>query len=48
MIDLLNSSLRLATPLIFASMGGLICEKAGIATICLEGIILVSAFTSAV
>lgn len=48
MIELLNSSLRLATPLIFASMGGLLCEKAGIATICLEGIILISAFTSAV
>lgn len=47
MIELLTSSLRLATPLLFAAMGGLICERAGIATICLEGAMLAGAWTAA-
>ncbi|MCB0417865.1 MAG: ABC transporter permease [Bdellovibrionales bacterium] len=48
MIELLASSIRLATPLLFASMGGLLCERAGVATICLEGVMLTSAWTAAV
>lgn len=48
MIELLASTLRLSTPLLFAAMGGLICERAGIATICLEGVMLVAAWTAAV
>lgn len=47
MFDWIASSLRLATPLLFAAMGGLLCERAGIATICLEGVMLVAAFTAA-
>jgi general nucleoside transport system permease protein len=47
MIELLASSLRLATPLIFAAMGGLFCERAGIATICLEGVMLMGAWAGA-
>lgn len=47
MLDWLLSSLRLATPLIFAAMGGLFCERAGIATICLEGVMLFAALASA-
>lgn len=47
MTELLYSSLRLATPLVFASLGGLLCERAGVATICLEGILLISAFAAA-
>lgn len=47
MTELLQSSLRLATPLIFASLGGLLCERSGVATICLEGVLLLSAFTAA-
>jgi len=47
MIELMSSSARLATPLIFAAMGGLLCERSGIVTICLEGILLISAFTAA-
>ncbi|NBX75782.1 MAG: ABC transporter permease [Proteobacteria bacterium] len=47
MIELLTSSLRLSAPLIFAAMGGLLCERAGVATICLEGVLLISAFTAA-
>jgi simple sugar transport system permease protein len=47
MIELIHSSLRLSTPLVFAALGGLLCERAGVATICLEGVLLISAFTSA-
>ena len=47
MIELLASSLRLATPLLFAAMGGLLCERSGVATICLEGVMLTGAFTAA-
>ena len=36
MLELLASALRLSTPLIFAAMGGVICERSGVATICLE------------
>lgn len=47
MIELIASSLRLATPLLFAAMGGVLCERAGIATICLEGVMLVGAWAAA-
>lgn len=47
MSELLASTLRLSTPLLFAAMGGLLCERPGIATICLEGVMLVGAFTAA-
>jgi simple sugar transport system permease protein len=48
MFEMIPSALRLSTPLIFAAMGGLICERVGIATLCLEGVLLVGAFTGAV
>lgn len=47
MIELLESTLRLSTPLLFAALGGLLCERAGIATICLEGVMLMAAWTAA-
>ncbi|MBM4304250.1 MAG: ABC transporter permease, partial [Deltaproteobacteria bacterium] len=47
MIEILASSLRVATPLIFAAMGGFLCERAGVATICLEGVLLTTAWTAA-
>ena len=47
MIELLASALRLATPLLFAAMGGLISERSGIATICLEGVMIIGAWTAA-
>jgi general nucleoside transport system permease protein len=47
MIELLASSLRLSTPLIFAAMGGVLCERSGVATICLEGVLILGAWGAA-
>ncbi len=48
LFDILGASARLATPLIFAAMGGLICERSGVINIALEGMMLVGAFAAAV
>jgi simple sugar transport system permease protein len=46
-IQIADSALRLATPLLFACLAGLFSERAGIFDIGLEGKILVSAFMAA-
>ena len=46
-IQIFDSSIRLATPLIFAALAGLFSERAGIFDIGLEGKMLVSAFLAA-
>ncbi|WP_299816463.1 ABC transporter permease [uncultured Jannaschia sp.] len=46
-IQILDSTLRLATPLLFACLAGLFSERAGIVDIGLEGKMLASAFLSA-
>ena len=46
--DFIGSSLRMAVPLTFATIGGMLSERSGIYNIGLEGMILLGAFGAAV
>lgn len=47
MSDLVLTLMRLSCPLLFAALGGLLCERSGVINIALEGFMLVGAFAAA-
>jgi len=47
MIEFLAAAIRIATPLLFAALGGILSERAGVFAVGLEGMMLMGAFAAA-
>ncbi len=48
LVELLSAAVRIATPLMFAALGGLISERAGTFAVGIEGMMLAGAFAGAI
>ncbi|MFW0170385.1 ABC transporter permease [Rothia sp. P4278] len=46
LVSLLNGAVLLSVPMIFGSMGGLLCERSGVVNIAIEGQLLLGAFSA--
>ncbi|MDD4793479.1 MAG: ABC transporter permease, partial [Firmicutes bacterium] len=45
-LGLINTVIRISTPLVLAAMGGLLTFQAGVLNIAMDGFILISAFVA--
>lgn len=48
LIGILTASLALATPILLGALSGILCERAGVVNIAIEGMMLTAAFTSVI
>ena len=48
LVEFLAAAIRIATPLLFAALGGILSERAGVFAVGLEGMMLAGAFAGVV